>query len=201
MTTAALFGSTGAVGGVILSTLLASEAFSSIKTISRRLPQDASSPKLEALQEADSSTWGSKISTLQPKPEIVFNAVGTTRAQAGGVAAQKLIDQDLCIAIAQAAKEAGVQTYVFISSAGTRGLLASYVPYSKMKVAVEDAIQELDFPQAIIVRPGMILAREKSKAPLLEAIVGKLHFLGQGVQDRIGMFSRLFPTGIDHLID
>lgn len=191
MTTAALFGSTGAVGGVILSTLLASEAFSSIKTISRRLPQDTS-PKLEALQEADSSTWGSKISTLQPKPEIVFNAVGTTRAQAGGVAAQKLIDQDLCIAIAQAAKEAGVQTYVFISSAGTRGLLASYVPYSKMKVAVEDAIQELDFPQAIIVRPGMILAREKAKAPLLEAIIGRLHFLGQGVQDRIGMFSRLF---------
>lgn len=191
MTTAALFGSTGAVGGVILSTLLASEAFSSIKTISRRLPQDTS-PKLEALQEADSSTWGSKISTLQPKPEIVFNAVGTTRAQAGGVAAQKLIDQDLCIAIAQAAKEAGVQTYVFISSAGTRGLLASYVPYSKMKVAVEDAIQELDFPQAIIVRPGMILAREKAKAPLLEAIIGRLHFLGQGVQDRIGMFLRLF---------
>lgn len=191
MTTAALFGSTGAVGGVILSTLLASEAFSSIKTISRRLPQDTS-PKLEALQEADSSTWGSKISTLQPKPEIVFNAVGTTRAQAGGVAAQKLIDQDLCIAIAQAAKDAGVQTYVFISSAGTRGLLASYVPYSKMKVAVEDAIQELDFPQAIIVRPGMILAREQAKAPLLEAIIGRLHFLGQGVQDRIGMFSRLF---------
>lgn len=191
MTTAALFGSTGAVGGVILSTLLASEAFSSIKTISRRLPQDTS-PKLEALQEADSSTWGSKISTLQPKPEIVFNAVGTTRAQAGGIAAQKLVDQDLCIAIAQAAKEAGVQTYVFISSAGTRGLLASYVPYSKMKVAVEDAIQELDFPQAIIVRPGMILAREKAKAPLLEAIIGRLHFLGQGVQDRIGMFSRIF---------
>lgn len=199
MTTAALFGSTGAVGGVILSTLLASETFSSIKTISRRLPQDTS-PKLEALQEADSSTWGSKISTLQPKPETVFNAVGTTRAQAGGIAAQKLIDQDLCIAIAQAAKEAGVQTYVFISSAGTRGLLASYVPYSKMKVAVEDAIQELDFPQAIIVRPGMILAREKAKAPLLEAIIGRLHFLGQGVQDRIGMFSRLFTTGIDHLI-
>lgn len=199
MTTAALFGSTGAVGGVILSTLLASEAFSSIKTISRRLPQDTS-PKLEALQEADSSTWGSKISTLQPKPEIVFNAVGTTRAQAGGIAAQKLIDQDLCIAIAQAAKEAGVQTYVFISSAGTRGLLASYVPYSKMKVAVEDAIQELDFPQAIIVRPGMILAREKAKAPLLEAIIGRLHFLGQGVQDRIGMFSRLFTKGIDDLI-
>lgn len=80
-----------------------------------------------------------------------------------------------------------MKTYVFISSAGTRGLLSVYVPYSKMKVGVEDAIKELDFEHAIILRPGMILGREKPKAPCLEDIFANLNKLGQGVQDKLGM--------------
>ncbi|USW57802.1 Putative NAD(P)-binding domain, NAD(P)-binding domain superfamily [Septoria linicola] len=190
MAVAAVFGSTGAVGSNILSTLLGSQAFTSIKTISRRLPADQS-PKLEAIEEADSSKWGGQINTLSPKPDVVFNAVGTTRAAAGGIENQKKIDQDLCIEIAKAAKEAGVKTYVFISSAGTRGFLSGYVPYSKMKVAVEDAIKDQDFDQAIIVRPGMILAREKPKAPLAEKIVSSLHMISPAFQDKIGQDQKI----------
>ncbi|KAJ5151702.1 hypothetical protein N7492_009997 [Penicillium capsulatum] len=185
MTTAALFGCTGAVGSQILSTLLASPSFSSVKTISRRVP-NAESAKLEALQESEISKWGGMISTLSPKPTVVFNAVGTTRATAGGIENQWKIDHDSCIENAKAAKAAGVKTYVFISSAGTRGFLSGYVPYSKMKVGVEDTIKELDFDQAIILRPGMILGREKPKAPFFECIVSNLNKLGQGLQDGLG---------------
>ncbi|KAB8262473.1 protein fmp52-2, mitochondrial [Aspergillus pseudonomiae] len=185
MTTAAVFGCTGAVGGQILATLLASDAFSSVKTVSRRLP-NAQSPKLQALEEGESSKWGGMIASLSPKPSIVFNAVGTTRAAAGGIQNQWKIDHDLCIDNARAAKEAGVKTYVFISSGGTRGLFSRYVPYSKMKIGVEDAIEQLDFDHSIILRPGLILQREKPKAALLENIVQNLNKLGQGVQDMIG---------------
>ena len=183
MTTAAVFGSTGAVGSQILSTLLAIDAFSSVKTISRRLP-NAQSSKLEALEEGDISKWAGMISSLSPKPSAVFNAVGTTRAAAGGIQNQWKVDHDACVENAKAAKEAGVKTYVFISSGGTRGFLSGYVPYSKMKVGVEDAIKELDFEHAIILRPGLITGREKSKAPLLEKAVQSLN---QGIQDRLGM--------------
>jgi len=186
MTTAAVFGSTGAVGSQILATLLATDAFSSVKTISRRLP-NAQSPKLQAIEEGDSSKWGGMISSLSPKPSVVFNAVGTTRATAGGIQNQWKIDHDLCIENAKAAKEAGVKTYVFISSGGTKGYLASYVPYSKMKIGVEKAIEELDFEHAIILRPGMILGREKAKAPFFEYLFSNANKLGQGVQDRLGM--------------
>ncbi|WEW58845.1 hypothetical protein PRK78_004313 [Emydomyces testavorans] len=185
MMTAAVFGCTGAVGSQILATLLATDAFSSVKTISRRLP-NAQSPKLQALQEGDISKWSGMISSLSPKPSLVFNAVGTTRAIAGGIQNQWKIDHDLCIENAQAAKEAGVKTYVFISSAGTRGFLSSYVPYSRMKIGVEDAIKELGFEHAIILRPGMIIGREKPKALFLETFVESLLRLGQGVQDKIG---------------
>lgn len=192
MATAALFGSTGAVGSQILATLLSTDAFSAVKTVSRRLPS-STSPKLEAIEEADTAKWGGLISTLAPKPNVVFNAVGTTRAAAGGLAQQWKIDHDLCIENAKAAKAAGVKTYVFISSAGTRGLLAGYAPYSKMKVGVEDAIKELDFEHAIILRPGMILNRSSPKAPLFEKIVENLHKVGQGIQDTLGTSSPASP--------
>jgi len=185
MATAAVFGCTGAVGSQILATLLATDAFSSVKTVSRRLP-NAQSHKLQALEEGDISKWGGMISSLSPKPSVVFNAVGTTRATAGGIQNQWKIDHDLCIENAKAAKEAGAKTYVYISSAGTRGFLSGYVPYSKMKVGVEDAIKELDFEHAIILRPGMIIGREKPKAPFVQSVIENLSKLGQGLQDKLG---------------
>lgn len=196
MTTTALFGCTGAVGSQILATLLATDAFSSVKTISRRLPT-AQSPKLQTLEEGDVAKWGGMIASLSPKPTVIFNAVGTTRATAGGLQNQWKIDHDLCIENAKAAKEGGVKTYVFISSGGTRGVLSGYLPYSKMKVGVEDAIKELGFEHAIILRSGMILGREKPKAPFSEKILANLNKLGQGVQDKLGMinvFQCLTPT-------
>lgn len=198
MSTAAIFGCTGAIGSHILTILTELDAIASIKTISRRLPKDKS-PKLEAIQEADTSKWGGMISSLNPKPSIVFNAVGTTRALAGGIQNQWKIDHDLCIENAKAAKEAGVKTYVFISSAGTRGLLSSYVPYSKMKIGVEDAIKELDFEQAIIVRPGFILGdREKPKAPWAEIVVRNMHKVSQGLQDSIGTLCQPHTYTLSH---
>lgn len=195
MSSAAVFGCTGAVGSQILATLLATDTFPTVKTISRRLPS-AQSPKLEAIEEADTTKWGPRISTLTPLPSVVFNAVGTTRAAAGGIQNQWKIDHDLCIENAKAAKEAGVKTYVFISSAGTRGLVGGYVPYSKMKIGVEDAIKDLGFEHAIILRPGMILNREHAKAPMFEALVGNLNKLGQGVQDKLGKYHCRERVGI-----
>ncbi|KAJ6181149.1 hypothetical protein N7519_011610 [Penicillium mononematosum] len=185
MTTAAVFGCTGAVGSQILATLLASDAFSTVKTISRRLP-NAKSAKLEELEESDTTKWGGIISSLSPKPSMIFNAVGTTTAAAGSIKNQWKIDHDLCVENARAAKEAGVKTYIYISSGGTRSFLWGWVPYSKMKVGVEDAIKELGFDNAIILRPGMIIGREESKSFLLEKFVEGLQRLGQGVQDKVG---------------
>ena len=196
MTTAAVFGCTGAVGSQILATLLATDAFSSVTTISRRLP-NVQSPKLQALEESDISKWSGMISSLSPKPSVVFNALGTTRATAGGIQNQWKIDHDLCVENAKAAKEAGAKTYVFISSGGTRGFLSIYVPYSQMKVGVENTIKDLGFEHAIILRPGMILGREKPKNAFLEEIFNNLNKLGQGVQDKLGMIDLIIPlTGV-----
>jgi hypothetical protein len=192
MSTAAVFGCTGAVGSQILATLLATDAFPSIKTISRRLPS-SQSPKLQSIQESNTSKWPAILSSLTPTPSVVFNALGTTRTAAGGTKYQWLIDHDLCIDNARAARNAGVKTYVFVSSGGTRWPLAGYFPYLKMKIGVEDAIQELGFENAVILKPGVIIGRDSSnqKAPLVEKLI---EGLSQGIRDKIGMSTESFDS-------
>jgi uncharacterized protein YbjT (DUF2867 family) len=193
MATTAVFGCTGAVGSHILITLLEDNAFGAIKTISRRTPKQES-PKLEATQETDTSKWGAMIEALNPKPTVIFNAVGTTRAQAGSLAEQWKIDHDLCVENIKAAKQAGVKTYVYLSGAGTRGFLSRYVPYSQMKIGVEDAIREAGFEHGIVLRPGMIIGnREQPKSVFLETFIGNLHRVSLALQDMIGNWS--FPHG------
>lgn len=185
MTAALIFGSTGAVGSQILATLLCSAECGSITTISRRAPP-TQHVKLRPIVEADSAKWGSLITALSPTPSVVYNAVGTTIASAGSVAAQRAVDHDLCVENAKAVKAAGVKTYVYCSSAGTSGALSPFAltPYAKMKRGVEYAIKELDFENAIILRPGMILGRETPKYKWLEDIFLGLKRFGQGFQDK-----------------
>lgn len=81
-----------------------------------------------------------------------------------------------------------MKTYVFISGAGIRGVLGRGVPYSKMKIGVEDTIAELGFENVVVLRPGLILNRERPKARVLEEFVmGLGRWVGLGVQDWFGM--------------
>lgn len=194
MTSALVFGSTGAVGSQILATLLASPTCTFLTTVSRRAPPIQSS-KLQTIIEADTTKWGPLIATLSPTPSVVFNAVGTTFASAGSVAAQWAIDHDLCFENAKAAKAAGVKTYVYCSSAGTSSSFSPFAltPYAKMKRGVENTIKELDFENAVVLRPGMILGRESPKNKWLEDIFDSFKRISQGFQDKWGII------GFDYL--
>ncbi|KAL6797194.1 major facilitator superfamily domain-containing protein [Trichoderma sp. SZMC 28013] len=173
------------VGSQILANLLSSVTCTSITTISRRAPPTQNA-KLQSIIETDTTEWGPLIATLSLVPSVVFNAVGTTIGSAGSVAAQWAIDHDLCVENAKAAKAAGVKTYVYCSSAGTSGALSPFAltPYAKMKRGVEKHIKELDFENAIILRPGMILGRETPKNEWLENIFHGMKKIGQGFQDK-----------------
>ncbi|KAH6894409.1 hypothetical protein B0T10DRAFT_558543 [Thelonectria olida] len=184
----AVIGSTGLVGSHILSTLLATDLYKPVNTITRRAPK-ATSPLLNALIETDTTKWSTVLKDLNPTPATVFSALGTTRAAAGSLAEQWKIDHDLNIELAKAAKEKGSRTFVFISSGGTRGLIASRFPYGQMKNGVEDAIKDLDFEQAIILKPGMILGhREQSRMgeSQLQTAVRVLGSISTGLKNHLG---------------
>jgi uncharacterized protein YbjT (DUF2867 family) len=100
---------------------------------------------------------------LFPKSVAIFlSALGTTKAAAGSIEKQRAIDLDLNLALAKAAKEAGVQTYVLISSAAVSS--TSMMPYAKMKGELEDAVKAIGFKHTVILKPGLIVgAREHSR--------------------------------------
>ncbi|GAP92926.1 putative protein mitochondrial [Rosellinia necatrix] len=185
---AAVIGSTGLVGHQILTTLLNLDACKAVYTISRRAPKTEASAKLNATVEPDTTKWASQFAALSPAPAAVYSALGTTRQQAGGIQNQWKIDHDLNIELAKAAHAAGAQTFVFVSSAGTRGLMSNMAPYSKMKVGVEDSIKSLDFKQAIILRPGFLIGNREvahTGGPLIASLFNGIKtYLGQGVQDK-----------------
>ncbi|KAG5949449.1 hypothetical protein E4U53_005878 [Claviceps sorghi] len=186
---AVVIGSTGLVGSFILSNIIAHESYKPVHTITRRAPKTPS-PNLNSVVDADTTKWASALSALSPPPRTLFSALGTTRAAAGGIDNQWKIDHDLNVELAKAAKDAGVKTLVFISSSGTRYPgVSTLSPYAKMKNGVEDAVRELGFEHAVIVKPGMILGeREQSRLVegVLQRVVRGLGKASAGLQNAVG---------------
>ncbi|KPM36123.1 hypothetical protein AK830_g10445 [Neonectria ditissima] len=190
---AAVIGSTGLVGSSILSTLLALDTYNTVNTITRRAPK-AASARLNALVDTDTTKWAVALADLKPTPATVFSALGTTAAAAGGIANQWKIDHDLNVELAKAAKAAGTRSYVFVSSGGTRSWFASRSPYARMKNGVEDAIKELDFEHAIILKPGLIMGqREESRAAegFAQTAVNLLGSVSAGLKNKLGQESEV----------
>jgi hypothetical protein len=155
-------------GSNILSQLLAHPSFSAVHAYARRdLPNPAGSTKLQPITSADSSTWPSQFPSAQ-KPRVFFSGLGTTRAQVGGFEAQRKIDYDLNLDLAKTAKEAGVDTYVLISSNGANP--TSYFAYPKMKGELEEAVKGLGFKHTVIVRPGLIVGDRSDSRPAEAAL-------------------------------
>jgi uncharacterized protein YbjT (DUF2867 family) len=187
MPSAVVFGCTGLTGKNILQALLDTTLFSPVETVSRRPPKTGDdNPKLKATVETDTAKYAARIA--ESKPGAVFAAIATSRSQSG-LAGQWKIDHDLNVELAEAARAAGTHTYLFVSSGGTRGLLSGYAPYSRMKVGVEDKVKELDFPQAIILRPGLIMGVrevEHPGGPLMNAGVNLVGRVSQKARDTLG---------------
>lgn len=170
-------------GSQILSTLLTLPSISSLHTISRRAPTESSS-KLHPLSSPDTTTWAPQLSSITPPPSIFFSALGTTKAAAGSVEAQRKIDYDLNLELAKAAKERGVKVYVLISSGSASS--SSFVPYTKMKGELEDSVQALGFEHTVILRPGLIVGnREDSRPPefVFRKIAGFMGSITSGLKD------------------
>jgi len=199
MTSNLVIGSTGLVGSYILAALLADNTVT--HTISRRAPK-STGPTLHPIVEADSTQWALRLRDIKPAPSTVFSALGTTRAQAGGIDNQWKIDHDLNVQLAHAARESDVRHFVFVSSAGTEGLLSGSVPYSKMKKGVEATIKSLDFETAIILRPGLILGEREVAHQGGPFMVGAARAVGRwfgiGMQDRFAQEAEVIARAAVH---
>ncbi|TVY53969.1 Protein fmp52, mitochondrial [Lachnellula cervina] len=182
MTSTAVVGSTG-LGSHILTTLLALPSITNVYSLSRRAPT-TTDPKLHPLTDADNTQWSPKLTSISPPPSIFFSALGTTKAAAGSFEKQRAIDYDLNLALATAAKSAGVKVYVLIS--GNSANAKSSFAFIKMKGELEEAVKELGFEHTILVRPGLITGDRQESRPaefVVRKIAGGMSLLGKWAVD------------------
>lgn len=81
--------------------------------------------------------------------------------------------------MARAARDAGTQVYVLISSSGASK--TSSIPYTRMKGEIEEDIKALGFEKTVILRPGLIAGTREESRPMEAALrcvasfAGKVH--------------------------
>lgn len=171
--TSIIFGATGLCGLEILKSADKLAAFTKITTVTRR-DFDYESSKLAKTVEADTTKYPEIIAAT--KADTCFTGLATTRALAGSAEAFVAIDYGINYDIAKAAKEAGVKTFVLVSSTGASALLPFL--YLKTKGRLENDVTALGFPRTIILRPGLLLGpRDKSKGFFTDVFTGTFKYL------------------------
>ena len=163
-------------GSQILKALSSHPAKPQTYALGRRAPPETSS-SISPIVSPDTSTWAASLKAISPPPPIFFSALGTTKAAAGSIAAQRAIDYDLNLELARAAKESGTKIYVLISVTGIS--TSSPFPYSKMKAELEEETKKLDFQHTVIMKPGLLLGDRKESRPAEAATRAIAYVLGK----------------------
>ncbi|KAL1408275.1 Protein fmp52, mitochondrial [Vanrija albida] len=152
-----IVGSTGLTGAAALAALLNSPTSFAITALSRRA--DAQAPSTNSTftnrVEPDLAAVASAAEPLVPAGGVYITALGTTRAQAGGVAQQEAIDLTLNRELATRAKKDGASTIIVVSSAGADA--HSYFAYPRIKGQLEEDVKALGFERTVILRPATLL--------------------------------------------
>lgn len=151
--TAIVIGATGLVGRALVDQLADAQHISQIITLTRR-PAGHSSAKVfnqvvnfDALDAFAGSFHG----------DLLFSCLGTTRKQAGSVAAQQRVDLDYQLHAAKLAANQGVAHYLLVSSASANA--KSKNAYLKMKGVLEEQVTSLPFERISIFQPSLLLGQ------------------------------------------
>ena len=151
--TALIIGATGAIGHTLTQQLLASSEFGKVITFTRR-EHAIKHPKLEN-HTIDFSKLDDYSHLIQG--DYLFSCLGTTKKQAGSIAAQRVIDLDYQYKFAQMAKNNEVNHLLLVSSSGANAKSKS--AYMKMKGELEQSINALNFNMLTIVQPSLLIAK------------------------------------------
>ncbi len=156
---ACVVGATGMVGRVLVAQLLEDDDYDEVRIFARR-PLDRPHPRLRQFV-VDLS----QLETFREKlfGEVLFSCLGTTLKAAGSQAAQRQVDHDLNLRLAELACDSGVPAYVLLSSTGASA--SSRFFYLRMKGELERAVSVLPFQSIRILRPGPLDGDRQEKRP------------------------------------
>ena len=150
---ALVIGATGAVGKDLVQQLSEDSSFERVDIFVRREVKIPAVKVVAHVVDFDHpETWADQL-----KGDVLFSCLGTTIRAAGSQDAQWKVDYTYQYEAAKAAKANGVKTYVLVSSVGANA--KSKVFYTKMKGALDEAVQELGFEGCFILRPPSLIRK------------------------------------------
>lgn len=169
--TAIVLGATGVVGARVVDHLAASPQYHAVHTVTRR-PAPHASPKVHN-HVVDFERLAEHRGLF--RADYLFSCLGTTRKQAGSIAAQRRVDFDYQLVAAQCAAANGVAHYLLVSAMYADA--ASRNAYSQMKGALEDAVVALPFPRVSIFQPSFIVGHRPDSRPAERAGIAVMQTL------------------------
>lgn len=147
----ALVGATGLIGQSLIRLAVGRSDVRLVAVARREVPLPPGA-RMEVLV-AEPENWGDAIAATNA--DVLVCALGTTIRKVGGdQAAFRAVDQDLVLAVAQAAKAAGIRQVIVVSSVGAS--MASKNFYLRVKGEVEQALGKIKLTRLDILRPGLL---------------------------------------------
>ena len=157
MKTALVFGSSGLVGGHLLSQLIENDDYNKIKIFVRSEPE-INDPKVEIIKTDFNNLENHKEDI---KGDDCFFCIGTTKQNSPDKSEYRRVELEVPKQVAQIAKSNLVNSFVFVSSGYADP--KSSGDYLKFKGEVEEELKRLNFPKLGIMRPSFYWVIEKKK--------------------------------------
>lgn len=150
---AVVVGATGLVGRSLTDQLAAADHVDQVVTLTRRAAAHAAPKVRNRVVDFD------QLAEYAPffRADLLFSCLGTTRKQAGSIAAQRRVDLDYQYRAAELAAAHGVRHYLLVSSSGANA--HSKNPYLRMKGELEHKVQALPFQRISIFQPSLLMGR------------------------------------------
>jgi uncharacterized protein YbjT (DUF2867 family) len=150
---AIVVGATGLVGSALVDQLAKADHIGKVITLTRSSAKHSSSKVFNHVVDFERL----EDYALLFSADFLFSCLGTTRQQAGSVAAQRKVDHDYQLKAAQLAASNGVHHYLLVSSGAANA--QSNNPYLKMKGELEQRIKSLSFERISIFQPSLLLGQ------------------------------------------
>lgn len=169
---AVVIGATGLVGSELVKQLVTSTGVDQVVTLTRTQSNDASSKVVNHVVDFDNPESFADL----VRGQWLFSAMGTTLKTAGSIEAQRRVDHDYQLWIAELAAKNGIEHYLLVSSAMARASAGN--AYLAMKGELEDRVLALPLPRISIFRPGPLDGPRKENRIGEQVLIAVCRVLG-----------------------
>lgn len=155
-----LVGATGLVGSALMAEAVGRDDVRLVGVTRREATMPAGA-RMEMLV-GEPIDWPKLIAAAHA--DVLVCALGTTIKTAGSQEAFRAVDHDLVRFCAEAAREAGIEHMIVVSSIGADRASRNF--YLSVKGETEDALGKLGFRRLDILRPGLLRGARIERRPL-----------------------------------